>query len=61
MDLGQSVVGPNLTDKYWIHGGSPADIVKVLTNGVPDKGMVAWKTILGRKKIKEVTAYILFP
>ena len=56
---GQGVVGPNLTDKYWIHGGSPQDIVNVIVNGVPDKGMVSWKTILGRKKIKQVTAYVV--
>ncbi len=55
---GQGLVGPNLTDKYWIHGGSPEDIIKTITDGVPAKGMVPWKAILGTKKIKEVAAFI---
>lgn len=55
---GQGLVGPNLTDKYWIHGGSPEDIMKTITDGVPAKGMVPWKAILGTKKIKEVTAFV---
>ena len=56
---GQGVVGPNLTDKYWLHGGSSEDIMKSINNGFPDKGMVAWKTILGRTKIKQLTAFVL--
>ncbi|SMF05837.1 cbb3-type cytochrome c oxidase N-terminal domain-containing protein [Pseudobacteriovorax antillogorgiicola] len=56
---GEGLVGPNLTDVFWLHGGSPEDIIKVITDGVPAKGMIAWKTILGPKKIKETTAFIL--
>ena len=37
------LVGPNLCDDYWIHGPKFADNVKVIWNGVPDKGMLAWK------------------
>lgn len=37
------LVGPNLCDDYWIHGPTFADTVKVIWNGVPDKGMLAWK------------------
>lgn len=37
------LVGPNLCDDYWIHGPAFADTVKVIWNGVPDKGMLAWK------------------
>lgn len=37
------LVGPNLCDDYWIHGPTFADNVKVIWNGVPDKGMLAWK------------------
>jgi len=40
---GGGLVGPNLCDDYWIHGGSFADTIKVIWNGVPDKGMLAWK------------------
>jgi cytochrome c oxidase cbb3-type subunit 3 len=40
---GGGLVGPNLCDDYWIHGANFADHVKVIWNGVPDKGMLAWK------------------
>jgi cytochrome c oxidase cbb3-type subunit 3 len=37
------LVGPNLTDDYWIHGSNYSDTVAIIWNGVPDKGMLAWK------------------
>lgn len=40
-DLG-GVVGPNLTDEYWIHGGKFNDIVKSIKTGYPDKGMMPY-------------------
>jgi cytochrome c oxidase cbb3-type subunit 3 len=40
---GGGLVGPNLTDDYWVHGSSFGDSVAVIWNGVPDKGMLAWK------------------
>ena len=52
-------VGPNLTDKYWIHGGSPMEIKKLIEDGFVSKGMLAWKSILGPKKITELVAFIL--
>lgn len=56
---GEGIVGPNLTDNFWLHGGSPAEIVNVIAKGVPDKGMVAWANILGVTKIEAVAAYVL--
>ena len=55
---GEGVVGPNLTDKYWKNGGHIDDIVKVITVGVPEKGMVPWKDVLGKAKINAVSAYV---
>ncbi len=55
---GQGIVGPNLTDDYWIHGGKISDIRNLIISGVPAKGMLAWKGILSDQKINEVTAYI---
>lgn len=40
---GGGLVGPNLCDDYWIHGPKFTDNVKVIWNGVPDKGMLAWR------------------
>jgi cytochrome c oxidase cbb3-type subunit 3 len=53
------LIGPNLTDDYWIHGGKPGQIAATITNGVPDKGMVTWKGVLSGGQIKEVAAYVL--
>ena len=57
-DRGQGTVGPNLTDDYWVHGGRPGEIYRTITEGVPEKGMVPWKTQLSPDEIAAVTAYI---
>ena len=55
---GGGLVGPNLTDDYWIHGSSYADTVKVIWDGVPAKGMITWKTMLKPEEIQAVASYI---
>ncbi len=56
----QGMIGPNLVDKYWIHGkGTRMDIVKVIREGVADKGMPPWGTLLKKDELYAVTAYIL--
>ncbi len=52
------LIGPNLVDNQWIHGGKPMDSVKVVVEGVLAKGMPAWGPVLGKQKITEVIAYI---
>ena len=56
---GGGQVGPNLTDAYWIHGGSLKDIFKTIKYGVPDKGMISWKEQLSPTQIAQVANYIL--
>jgi cytochrome c oxidase cbb3-type subunit 3 len=56
---GGGVIGPNLTDKYWIHGNAPEDLVRVIGEGVPEKGMVAWTPVFGLSKVEHVSAYVL--
>lgn len=56
---GEGLVGPNLTDQYWIHGGDIKDLFRTVVNGVPEKGMLSWKNQLKPKEIQEVTSYIL--
>lgn len=56
---GGGVVGPNLTDEFWLHGGAADKIYKSVSEGVPDKGMPAWGKQLGPEKIQAVTAYLL--
>lgn len=55
---GQGLVGPNLTDDYWIHGGELKDIYHVITEGVPAKGMIAWKDSFAPEQIAQLTAYV---
>lgn len=56
---GQGLVGPNLTDKFWLHGNKPSEIVKSVTDGFAEKGMPAWGPILGAEKVKRVAAYVI--
>ena len=55
---GGGLVGPNLTDDYWIHGAAYPDTVKVIWDGVPAKGMITWKTVLKPEDIQAVASYI---
>ena len=55
---GGGLVGPNLCDDYWIHGGQFTDTVKTILNGVPEKGMLTWKGILKPNEIVAVASYI---
>jgi cytochrome c oxidase cbb3-type subunit III len=52
-------VAPNLADNVWLHGGEPMKVMRVISEGVLEKGMLAWKTQLTPKQIAEVTAFIL--
>ncbi|MEM9050898.1 MAG: cbb3-type cytochrome c oxidase N-terminal domain-containing protein [Bacteroidota bacterium] len=51
-------VGPNLTDPYWLHGGSVQDIFKTVKYGVPAKGMIAWESQLRPLEMAQVSSYI---
>jgi cytochrome c oxidase cbb3-type subunit 3 len=56
---GEGVVGPNLTDEYWLHGGGVNEIFKTIKYGVTSKGMVAWQGKLSDDQTLEVTSFIL--
>jgi cytochrome c oxidase cbb3-type subunit III len=56
--LGEGVVGPNLTDDYWLHGGSVKDIFKTIKYGYPDKGMKSWKDDFSPVQIADLASYI---
>lgn len=56
---GGGSIGPNLTDKYWIHGdGSLTSILQVVSEGVADKGMPPWKALMKPDEIISVVAYV---
>ena len=55
---GQGIIGPNLTDDYWLHGRTLVDIRRTIHDGIPDKGMIPWKDQLKPAEIDTVTAYV---
>lgn len=56
---GGGIVGPNLTDPYWIHGGGVKNIFATIKNGVPAKGMISWKLVFTPKEMQQIASYIL--
>lgn len=56
--LGEGGAGPNLTDQYWIHGGSISNIFKTIKYGVPAKGMIAWQSQFSPSQIQKIASYI---
>ena len=56
---GEGGIGPNLTDDYWIHGAGVNNLMQTVLKGVPEKGMVTWKPILGEKNILLVVSYVM--
>lgn len=55
---GRGLIGPNLTDAYWIHGATFNDTMYVIAEGVLEKGMQAWKTMLSQNQRYAVASYI---
>jgi cytochrome c oxidase cbb3-type subunit III len=55
----EGMVGPNLTDEYWLHGGEVNAIFKTVKFGVTSKGMVAWQGKLSDDQILEVSSFIV--
>jgi cytochrome c oxidase cbb3-type subunit 3 len=51
-------IGPNLTDEYWLHGGSISDIFKSIKYGIPAKGMIAWQAVLKPDQMQDLSSYI---
>jgi cytochrome c oxidase cbb3-type subunit 3 len=56
---GGGLIGPNLTDDYWIHGGGIVNVFKTIKYGVPVKGMISWQNQLNPKQMQAVANYVL--
>lgn len=52
-------VGPNLTDNYYLLGGTNEDIYKAIYLGNPPKGMQAWKDLLKPIQMQQVWSFVL--
>lgn len=55
---GRGLVGPNLTDRYQIHGSTVLDIHQTIVEGVPAKGMLAWGTMLAPDDVAAMAVYV---
>ena len=57
---GGGVVGPNLTDEYWINGGGIKNVFKLIADGSKNNPtMVAWAKTLGTADVQKVASYVL--
>ena len=52
-------IGPNLTDEYWIHGGTINNVFKTIKHGAPGTNMIAWEGAISPEKMKNVANYVL--
>jgi cytochrome c oxidase cbb3-type subunit III len=58
-DHAQGVIGPNLTDKYWIHSkGEFNNIIEAIENGFPSKGMPPWEAVIAFDKRPLIAAFV---
>ena len=57
--FGEGLIGPNLCDDYWIHGGTLPDVIHTIRKGVPEKGMITWERTLTPDQINQVASYIM--
>jgi cytochrome c oxidase cbb3-type subunit 3 len=55
---GQGGIGPNLTDKHWIHGGKLSQILATVVNGVPDKGMPGWGPLMSAEDSQDLVLFV---
>lgn len=56
--MGQPGVGPNLTDEYWLHGGSIKNIFTTIKYGVAGKGMQSWESTYSAKQIAQLSSFV---
>jgi cytochrome c oxidase cbb3-type subunit III len=58
-DLG-GMVGPNLADEFWIHGGDFKSVVQSIKTGYPDKGMMPYGSgaKLSDAQVVQLASYI---
>jgi cytochrome c oxidase cbb3-type subunit 3 len=52
-------VGPNLTDAFWLHGGSISSVYQSILHGIPEKGMISWEATLKPLDIQQVSSFII--
>ncbi|MBL8140745.1 MAG: c-type cytochrome [Acidobacteria bacterium] len=54
----QGLIGPNLTDDRWIHGGSVEQIFQSVAKGWPAKGMPPWGRVVKPEELAALVSYV---
>ncbi len=57
-DQAQGLIGPNLTDDRWIHGGNVEQIFQTVAKGWPSKGMPPWGRTLKPEELAALVSYV---
>jgi len=52
-------IGPSFLDEEWLHGHSAEDVIRTISEGVPEKGMAPWGPILSPQQINHAAAFVL--
>ncbi len=61
--IAKNLAGPKPRDfvsEKWKYGDRPEDAFKIVANGAPNSSMPGWLGSLGAKKVRAVTAYVLY-
>ncbi|MGE3843806.1 MAG: c-type cytochrome [Vicinamibacterales bacterium] len=54
----QGLIGPNLTDDRWLHGGSAEQIFQTIAKGWPAKGMPPWGRAVKPEELAALVGYV---
>ncbi|MBM4370230.1 MAG: c-type cytochrome [Deltaproteobacteria bacterium] len=54
----QGLIGPNLCDGHWLHGGDVLSIFGTVAKGVPAKGMPPWGRALPPEDLAALVSFI---
>ena len=57
-DQAQGLIGPNLTDDHWLHGGKVTEVFQAIVKGVPAKGMPPWGRAFAPEELTALAAYV---
>jgi cytochrome c oxidase cbb3-type subunit 3 len=57
-EQGQGLIGPNLTDDRWIHGGHVEQIFQSVAKGWPAKGMPPWGRAVPPDELAALVSYV---
>lgn len=57
-EFAQGLIGPNLTDDQWLHGGSVEQIFQTIAKGWPSKGMPPWGRAVKPEELAALVSYV---